>query len=87
MHFADVLWSSSLRKRYIGSTIDLDARLEQHNTGECVFTKRGMSWLLVHSEQFPTRKEAESRERELKSGQGPAWLENKYPHTKRSKSG
>ena len=83
MYTVYVLWSASLRKRYVGSTEDLDKRLAQHNAGESVFTKRGIPWRLIHAEEFPTRQEAERRERVLKSGQGRAWLDRMYPDANR----
>jgi len=79
MYYTYVLWSAVLRKRYIGSTSDLAHRLEQHNAGLGTFTKRGIPWLLIYSEQYPTRRETEQRERQLKSGQGRAWLDQKFP--------
>lgn len=83
MCYVYVLWSETLRKRYVGSTEDLGKRLAQHNAGESVFTKRGMPWRIIHTENYPTRREAEKRERELKSGQGRAWLDRMYPDANR----
>jgi putative endonuclease len=79
MFYTYVLWSAVLRKRYIGSTRDLAHRLEQQNAGLSTFTKRGIPWIVVYSEDFPTRREAEQRERTLKSGHGRAWLDEKFP--------
>ncbi|MCZ7557556.1 MAG: GIY-YIG nuclease family protein [Bacteroidia bacterium] len=79
MFYTYVLWSAVLRKRYIGSTSDLLHRLEQHNNGFSTFTKRGIPWILIFSEQYPTRREAEQRERQLKSGHGRAWLDQTFP--------
>ena len=41
-------------------------RLKHHNTGKGARTTRGRDWVLLHSEWFPPRREAMSREWELK---------------------
>ncbi|MCZ7557545.1 MAG: GIY-YIG nuclease family protein [Bacteroidia bacterium] len=87
MFYTYVLWSAVLRKRYIGSTSDLSRRLEQHNTGLSTFTKRGIPWSVIYFEDFPTRREAEVRERTLKSGQGRAWLDQTFPQYRSAGSG
>jgi putative endonuclease len=83
MYYVYVLWSEGLRKRYIGSTENLAVRLEQHNNGLGIYTKRGIPWTIIHTEEFWSRVEAERRERNLKSGQGRAWLDQTYPEFKR----
>lgn len=69
-----VLWSNKINKRYIGSAEDVEKRLYEHNTGSNRFTKGGMPWILVYTEQYSTRSEAYRRERFLKSGVGCTWL-------------
>ena len=51
---------------YVGWTNDVTRRLKQHNTGKGARTTRGRSWVLLHSESFPTKAEAMSREWHLK---------------------
>jgi len=51
---------------YIGQTSDLQLRLQRHNEGKVVSTKGRRPWKLVYSEQFDTRSEAMSREKQLK---------------------
>jgi len=51
---------------YVGWTNDVMRRLKQHNTGKGARTTRGRAWVLLHSEWFPTRREAMSREWHLK---------------------
>jgi putative endonuclease len=51
---------------YVGWTSDITRRLKQHNAGTGARTTRGRSWVLLHSEWFPTRREAMSREWHLK---------------------
>jgi putative endonuclease len=51
---------------YVGWTNDIARRLKQHNIGKGARTTRGRAWVLLHSEWFPTRREAMSREWKLK---------------------
>jgi putative endonuclease len=51
---------------YVGWSNDVMRRLKQHNSGKGARTTRGRSWELLHSEWFPTRREAMSREWHLK---------------------
>jgi putative endonuclease len=47
-----VIWSEKLKKRYIGSTEDVDKRLNQHNSGKTPFTSRGIPWNKIHVEKI-----------------------------------
>lgn len=51
---------------YVGWTHDVMRRLQQHNTGKGARSTRGREWVLLHSEWFPTKAEAMSREWKLK---------------------
>ena len=66
--FVYVLGSSrgSRRVTYVGWSNDVMRRLARHNAGKGARTTRGSAWVLLHSEWFPTRREAMSREWHLK---------------------
>ncbi len=51
---------------YVGWSNDVMARLAKHNIGKGAKTTRGRAWQLLHSEWFPTKQEAMSREWHLK---------------------
>ena len=51
---------------YVGWTTDVERRLSQHNGGTGARTTRGRAWVLLHIEQFRTRRQAMSREWYLK---------------------
>jgi len=51
---------------YVGWTNDVMRRLAQHNSGKGARSTRGRDWVLLHSEWFPTKAEAMSREWKLK---------------------
>lgn len=62
-----VLVSKTKPKRtYVGWTLDLERRLEQHNGGKGARTTRGGHWTLVYAERHRTRKLAMRREVFLK---------------------
>ena len=70
-----VLRSEKTGRRYVGSSQDIEARLQQHNTGQSLATKHGAPWKLIHQEEFPTRAEAVRRERFYKTGKGREFLD------------
>ena len=52
---------------YVGSTQDLEARLQRHNQGRSKYTKIKMPWELVYQEHYPDRSTASCRELEIKN--------------------
>ncbi len=71
MYYVYILQSSTTGRYYVGSTGNLEQRIEQHNTHKysgSEYTKRSEgTWVLVYSEEHETRKEAVKRERQIKS--------------------
>jgi putative endonuclease len=65
-----ILRSQKTGRHYVGSCEDREERLRRHNAGESKATKHRTPWVLVHSEEFPTRREAVARERYYKTGRG-----------------
>jgi len=65
-----VLRSLKTDRRYAGSCEDLSDRVRRHNSAESKATKHGVSWILIRSESFATRREALVRERFYKTGKG-----------------
>jgi putative endonuclease len=59
-------FSKSRHLTYVGWSNDVMRRLAMHNAGKGARTTRGRKWMLLHSEWFPTRREAMSREWHLK---------------------
>ena len=62
--FVYVLGSQSKNnfRTYVGWTIDLERRLQQHNAGVGAKSSRGWKWILLYFEHCKTRSEAMSRE-------------------------
>ncbi len=62
-----ILYSKKLDRYYVGSTCDLDRRLQDHNRGKTAYARQGMPWELKYQEAFESRSAATRREREIKA--------------------
>jgi len=65
-----VLQNSISKRHYIGSTNDIDRRLEEHNRGQTQSTRQIGIWSLVYFEKCTTKLEAVRREKQIKSYKG-----------------
>ncbi|MDD3648419.1 MAG: GIY-YIG nuclease family protein [Candidatus Dojkabacteria bacterium] len=70
MYYTYILYSKKLNRFYIGSTSNLQSRLEAHNSGTVPYTKMGTPWKLVYYEAFVEKSDAIREERFLKTGKG-----------------
>ena len=70
MYYVYVLKSQKDEGWYIGSTRDIHQRLLSHNKGRVKSTKLRKPFVLIYSEKFNTRGEAEKAEKYYKSGAG-----------------
>jgi len=77
LYCAYVLKSVIHKRHYYGHTIDLENRLEKHNTGKVRSTKAYRPWKVIYTEEFPTKSEAYQRELFFKSIDGYQYLKNK----------
>lgn len=53
-------------RTYVGWTLNLERRVEQHNQGSGARTTRGGKWILIYAERYRTRNAAMRREVFLK---------------------
>ena len=65
-----VLKSAKDNKRYIGSTNNLERRINEHNTGKVKSTKSRVPLNVVYREDFLSEKEARLREKFFKTHKG-----------------
>ncbi len=68
---------------YIGSTDNLQERIQQHNPSPedydgSKYTHKNGPWQLVWSESHPTRSSAVKRERQIKKMKSPRWIREKF---------
>ncbi len=66
MYYFYIIYSIKIDKYYIGHTSDLGERLRRHNSNHKGFTGSADDWEIVYSENYSTKSEAYSREREVK---------------------
>jgi putative endonuclease len=63
-----ILHSERADKFYVGHTgDDIFQRLRKHNSYHKGFTGKFNDWKIVYTEDFPSKKEAYARERQVKS--------------------
>ena len=67
MFYTYILFSELTNKFYVGSTGNLEDRINRHNSGRSKATKSGIPWKLVYTENFENRSEAFKREMEIKN--------------------
>lgn len=65
-----VLESLKNRELYVGYSDNLKVRLEKHNRGAVLSTKRYMPWKLIYYEACLNREDAQRREKYFKNSQG-----------------
>ncbi len=70
-----VLLSESHQTRYVGSCLNVEIRLKEHNAGTSRYTSGRRPWKIIYTETFQSRTEARKRENFLKSGQGRKWMD------------
>lgn len=76
MQYVYVLKSRKDSKHYIGSTVDLNRRVKDHNEGKVPSTCYRRPFDLVHFEKFETEDIAKKREKFFKTGKGYDTLKN-----------
>jgi len=71
-----LLLSEKDEKTYLGSTDNLERRLDEHNNGKSIATKNRRPLKLIYTEEFETLSGARYREHFLKSRRGRKELKN-----------
>lgn len=70
MYYSYIMRSDKTGRYYVGSTQDLEIRLEQHNLGKVSSTRNKGPWIICYSESFSSRSAAYRRELQIKSFKG-----------------
>ena len=70
-----ILFSAELNRYYIGSTNEIEGRLERHLQSKKGFTAKAKDWELKYSEVFDTRSEAVRRELQIKKWKSRVMIE------------
>ncbi|MBT3227512.1 MAG: GIY-YIG nuclease family protein [Candidatus Marinimicrobia bacterium] len=69
-YFTYILQSEKDGRYYIGSTSDLDRRLQEHNSGKTMSLKYRRPLVLIYFEEYETRELAKNREKLIKAYKG-----------------
>jgi putative endonuclease len=78
MYYTYILHNNSTKKYYVGYTPDLRNRLREHLLGHVKSTKSNLHYQLAWYCGFPTREQALSFEKYLKSGSGVAFMKKRF---------
>ena len=74
MFYVYAIYSEKRNYIYVGLSNDLNRRLTEHNRGYNKTTKPYRPFILIYQEPFPSRTDARSREKELKTTAGKRFL-------------
>jgi len=88
-YYVYIMESLKNNSLYIGCTNNLKKRLREHNRGLNFSTKPYRPWRIIHVEAYRNEKDAERREKYLKTNQGARLLKcmlKEYFYEKRSKN-
>ncbi|HNT29845.1 MAG TPA: GIY-YIG nuclease family protein [bacterium] len=66
----------STGRQYVGMTVDLNRRLQEHQRGKTRTTMSMRGLIVIHAETFTTRSEAREREKYLKTAAGRRFRKN-----------
>ena len=67
MCYVYLLQHEETKEFYVGYTNNLEKRIEEHNRGDSISTKRNSGiWILIYYESYRSEYDARDRERKLK---------------------
>jgi len=66
MVYVYIFYRSSLGKFYVGSTDNVERRIDQHNSGRSNFTSKGIPWKLIAKIECKSRSDAMGLEIQIK---------------------
>jgi len=72
---AYIIYSEKWNQYYVGSTQNIGNRLEQHNLGKNVSTRGGSPWVVKHTEELESPREAAKREHLIKKKKSRKYIE------------
>jgi predicted GIY-YIG superfamily endonuclease len=80
MYYVYVLKSKRSGKRYVGFTSrSVSQRLKEHNSGVRFWDRNNKPFVLLHSEEFSSLRDARNREAFLKTSSGRRLLDRLFP--------
>lgn len=76
MFITYILFSEKLNKYYIGSTSDLEDRINKHNSNHKGFTGGVGDWILVYKEDYEDKSQSLRRELQIKKWKSRKMIES-----------
>ena len=74
-YYTYILKSKKNNRYYIGSTENIERRLQEHNWSRTTSTKSGIPWEVVYTETYETRSEAIKREYQIKAKKSRKYID------------
>ena len=74
-YYTYILYSANFNRYYIGHCEDLTLRLARHNNKQVPSTKPYVPWIMVYSESYASRQEANARELYIKRMKSRKYIE------------
>ena len=65
-YFLYILYSKNLDRFYVGSTQDVEERLQKHLLNHKGYTGKAKDWIIVYTEKFESKTKALHREKQFK---------------------
>ena len=75
-YYIYILYSETRDRYYIGSSEDIQQRLQRHNQGATKSTKSGRPWIIVYSEEFNNKTDSLKRENQIKKMKSRIYIES-----------
>ena len=66
LYYTYILYSETADRFYVGSTGNLERRIEDHKRGKAKYTRQVNNWQLKYFEKYNTRSESYQREQYIK---------------------
>jgi putative endonuclease len=78
MAFLYIIFSEKLDKYYVGSCINMERRLYEHNIGHSTYTSRGTPWTIKYTESYEDLAMAKKREMYIKRMKSRKYIESLF---------
>jgi putative endonuclease len=75
-YYVYIIYSDLIQRHYIGSSEDLNRRLEAHNSGLSTYTSKASDWRVIYQVTLPTKSEALVLEKKIKKRGAKRYLED-----------
>ena len=76
MCYVYILYSAKSDRFYVGSTNNLNDRIQRHNSGRSKYTKPGGPWELVYSKEYATKADAVKAEMYIKAQKSRNYIDS-----------